>query len=320
SRQAGRGEQDAAPLLTAELPEPDPTLRTVTLEGLIRFFKNPARWLLRERLGVRPEEGEVALATREPFVLDGLERYQLLEEMLELHLDRHPAAEMNTIVRAGGGLPHGQIGECVFTQAQERVVRFAGRLGRVLPRRAGEPLVVDLPLGEFRLTGQIGGLTPHGWLGYRLAGMKANDYLNLWLHHLTLNAVAADGAARHSHWVAEDREVELAPVEGADAHLRMLLELYWQGLQRLQHFFPKSALTYVETLRKDKNQDTDKALREARKTWEGSVYGDNRAERNDAYYQLAFRGTDPLDEEFVELALTVFGPLFAQVEQVAPEG
>ncbi|MCC6135434.1 MAG: exodeoxyribonuclease V subunit gamma [Candidatus Contendobacter sp.] len=319
SRQAGRGEQDAVPLLTVALSKPDSALRTVTLDGLIQFFKNPARWLLRERLGVRPEEGEAALATREPFVLGGLERYQLLEEMLELHLERHQAAEIDTIVRAAGALPHGQIGECVFTQAQERVVRFAGRLGRVLPRRAGEPLVVDVPLGEFRLMGQLGGLTPHGWLGYRLAGMKANDYLNLWLHHLALNAVAADGLARHSQWIAEDREVELTPVEGADAHLRALLEMYWQGSQRLTHFFPKSALAYVEALRKDKNQDTDKALRAARQVWEGSAYGDNRAERNDAYYQLAFRGTDPLDEEFVTLALAVFGPLFAQVEPAAAE-
>ncbi|MCC8987326.1 MAG: exodeoxyribonuclease V subunit gamma [Candidatus Contendobacter sp.] len=313
-RQAGRGKQVPAALLTAALPEPEPALHNVTLEDLIRFFKNPARWLLRERLGIRPEEGQEALATREPFVLNGLENYQVLEQMLELHLDRRPAAEIATILRAEGALPHGQVGKCVFTQAQERVARFAGRLGRVWPRRAQEPLVMDVPLGGFRLTGQMSGLTPDGWVGYRLAGMKANDYLNLWLHHLALNVATPDGMTPQSHWVAEDREVLLEPVEEAAAHLQALLEIYWQGTQRLLHFFPKSALVYSDTLRQDKNQDADKALRAARRAWEGSDYGYNRAERDDAYYQLAFRETDPLDAEFVELALAVFAPLFTQVK------
>ena len=320
-RQAGRGERVPATLLTATLPEPEPALHTVTLVDLIRFFKNPARWLLRERLGVRPEEGEEALATREPFVLDGLENYQVLQQMLDLHLERRPAATIATILRAEGALPHGQVGECVFKTAQDRVTRFAGRLGRIWPRRAQEPLVVDLPLGGFRLTGQVRGLTPDGWVGYRLAGMKANDYLSLWLHHLVLNVTAPDGMPRPSHWVAEDQEVLLEPVpaDEAAAYLQALLAIYGQGTQRLLHFFPKSALAYMDTLRKDKHQDTDKALRAAQRAWEGSEYDQRRAERDDAYYQLAFRDTDPLDDEFVELAQAVFAPLFAQIEQPAAD-
>ncbi len=313
SRQAGRGERDPAPLLAVELPEPEPALRTVTLEGLARFFKNPARWLLRERLGVRPEQGEEALATREPFVLDGLENYQLVGQMLELYRDGRPAAEIQAVARASGALPHGQVGECVFAEAQARVMRFAGRLGRTLSRRETEWLNVDLPLGEFRLTDRLTGLTPTGWIGYRLASMKAGDYLNLWLHHLALNVVAPAGVALQSHWVAEDRDVILEPVENPERRLQALLELYWQGSRRLLHFFPKSALAYVERLRKE--QDADKALWTARKAWEGDEYREGSAERDDAYYQLAFRDTDPLDAEFVELALAVFEPLFALVRQ-----
>jgi exodeoxyribonuclease V gamma subunit len=314
SRQAGRGERDPAPLLAGELPEPEPALRAVTLEGLIRFFKNPARWLLRERLGIRPDEGEAALETREPFVLGGLENYQLLGRTLELHREGRPAAEIETVLRAGGVLPHGQVGECVFAGAQERVARFAGRLGRVLPRQALAPPVVDLTLGEFRLTDRLAGLTPAGWVGYRLASIKANDYLTLWLHHLVLNAAAPAGAALRSHWVAEDRDVLLDPLADPEPQLRALLELYWRGTRRLLHFFPKTALVYVRQLLKDKDRDGDRALRAARIEWEGSDYQQGRAEREDAYYQLAFRDTDPLDAEFVELALAVFEPLLARVQ------
>lgn len=315
SRQAGRGEQEASPLLTAALPAPEPVLRTVTLEALVRFFRNPVQWLLQERLGIRPEEGEEVLAVREPFVLNSLENYQLVNQMLELHQDGKPAAEIQNVVRANGALPHGQVGEYVFTAAYERVTRFAGRLGRMLPRRGTEWLNVDLVLGEFRLADRLTGLMPGGWLGYRLANMKAGDYLNLWLHHLVLNAAAPAGVERQSYWIAEDQEVVLPPLEDASIQLHALLERYWQGSQCLLHFFPKSALAYVMRWRKE--QDADKALGAARRIWEGDEFAGSRAERDNPYYQLAFRDTDPLNAEFVELATAVFGPLFAQIHSDA---
>ena len=315
SRQAGRGEREPTPLLTAELPEPDPALRRVTLENLAGFFRNPARWLLRERLGIRPDDGEDALDTREPFVLDGLENHQLLGRMLELHRDRRPAAEIQAVARGSGALPHGRVGECVFAQAQERVTRFAGRLGRVLPDRDPEPLDLVLKLGEFELSGRLTGVTPVGRVGYRLASIKANDYLNLWLYHLALNVAAPEGTVLCSHWVAEDKTVLQEPVEEAAAHLRALLEWYWRGTRRLLHFFPKSALAYAETLRKDKYQDAEKALRAARRQWEGDDFQQVAPERENVYYRLAFRDTDPLDAEFMELAVAVFMPVFEAQSQ-----
>ncbi|HMQ13441.1 MAG TPA: exodeoxyribonuclease V subunit gamma, partial [Candidatus Competibacter phosphatis] len=176
---------------------------------------------------------------------------------------------------------------------------------------------LDLTLGEFRLTGRLTGLTPDGWVGYRLASMKANDYLNLWLHHLASNAVAPVGAGSCSHWVAEDQEVVLEPVANPHETLRALLELYWRGTRRLLHFFPRSALAYVEKLGKD--GDGERALRAAQTEWAGSEYRQGRPEREDGYYRLAFRDTDPLDGEFVELATAVFEPLFAHVRREAED-
>lgn len=308
SRQAGRGEQTPVPLLTTELPEAEPTLRQVTLESLIGFFRNPARWLLRERLGVRPEAEAEELAAAEPFVLDGLENYQLLGRMLELRRAGQSAAATATILRADGALPHGQVGDCVLEQAQERVMRFASRLNQRLPRPAPEPWEVMRQVGGFSVSGQLSGLTADGLVGYRLASMKSSDYLSLWLRHLLFNLAAPTGVAPCSYWVAEDRLVRLEPVADAAAQLRVLLEWYWQGTQRLLHFFPRSALVYAE-LCCIKNKAPDQALRAARRQWEGDSFSKVAPEAADIYYQLAFGGADPLDAEFETLALTVFGPV-----------
>jgi exodeoxyribonuclease V gamma subunit len=238
--------------------------------------------------------------------------------MLELHRDGRPMTQIKAVARAGGALPHGQVGECVFAGARDRVTRFAGRLGRVLPRRETEPLELDLALGEFRLIGRVTGLTATGWVGYRLASMKAGDYLNLWLHHLAINAAVPAGAAWTSHWVAEDRDVLLEPIADPAVHLAALLDLYWQGTRRVLHFFPKSALAYVEKQRA--GQGEDEALRAARQIWEGSDFQTTPSESTDVYYQMAFRDTDPLDAEFTATAATVFAPLFAQIPRKTGDG
>ena len=94
-------------------------------------------------------------------MLDGLENYQVLGRALELYREDRPAADIETVLRAGGALPHGQVGECVFAGARDRVVRFAGRLGRVVPRRAAEPLSLDRRWG-IPPDGRLTGLTPDG--------------------------------------------------------------------------------------------------------------------------------------------------------------
>ncbi len=310
SQRLGQRARAPTPLLTA-LPEPEPALRQVTLENLVAFFRNPARWLLRERLGIRPTEAEEDLATREPFVLDGLEYHQVLGRALELQRAGQSAAATATILRASGALPHGQVGDCVFAQAWDRVTRFAGRLGRLLPHQVPEPVDLVFKVGEFTLSGRLTGLTPAGRVGYRLATIKANDYLNLWLYHLALNVVATPEDARCSYWVAENETVLLEPVADAAAQLLCLLQWYWQGTQRLVHFFPKSALTYVETLRQDKDQQVDRALRAAQKQWAGGDFQQAPPERQNVYYQLAFGDTEPLDAEFEEMAIAIFAPIFA---------
>jgi exodeoxyribonuclease V gamma subunit len=118
--------------------------------------------------------------------------------------------------------------------------------------------------------------------------------------------------------VAEDQLVTLEPLEQPEMLLRGLLEAYWQGSRRLLHFFPKSGLDYVERLRKDKEPNPDKALWAARRAWEGEERRPGTEEREDAYYQLAFGDTDPLDEEFTMLAMAVFGPLFEQIQRDEP--
>ncbi len=79
------------------------------------------------------------------------------------------------------------------------------------------------------------------------------------------------------------------------------------------HFFPRSSWDYAQ-LALDKEKPLEDALEKAHSTWNGNDF--TSGEREDAYYQLCFGNTDPLDSEFQHIAEEVFGPLLEHQKEI----
>lgn len=312
SRAAAGERGGRLPFLRTPLPEPPAEWREVTLEQLIRFFTQPTRYLVRERLGIRLEEDEGLLETREPFALDSLSGYLLRQSLLDGRLQGAPREDIHAAARAGGLLPHGQVGLVLLGLEASRVERFARRVEARQPPERREAIPVDLDLGPIRLRGRLADLGEPGRFAYRFAKTKVKDRIGLWIHHLLLNRLAPPGILPESLWLGEEGAIHLTPVANAEAELRRLADLYWAGLSQVLHLFPESSYAYAARVHKDGNLGA--ALREAYKAWEENEFTE-RGEETDPYHHLVFRGVDPLDEEFFTLAETVFLPLLAHQEE-----
>ncbi|HYR02016.1 MAG TPA: hypothetical protein VES58_01630, partial [Syntrophobacteria bacterium] len=110
-------------------------------------------------------------------------------------------------------------------------------------------------------------------------------------------------------WVAW----EYSPVENGAGLLVGLLERYREGLQRPLPFFPRSSWAYARLVL-ERGSPEGEALGKVSETWAGDDY--RRGEREDPYYHLCFRDTDPLDDEFRRLAIDLFEPLLAHQKEV----
>ncbi len=304
--------REKPPFIPASLPEPQPSWRNVDVQALIRFYANPARYLLTRRLGIRLEEAGALLDDVEPMGLEGLERYELGERLAARCLSGREARDLLPAARARGSLPPGAPGECWFQEMCEGVDAFAARLA---PHLEGEPLgAVDLDcaIGPFRLTGRLSLGMPAALVHYRYASIKAKDLLRTWIHHLALSAGGGGRYPGRCVIIGQDTGYLLGPVEDAGGFLLGLLELYWQGLMRPLHFFPDTARVYAEALLKGKTGED--ALKTACRTWASDR---GYAEGDDPYYRLCFGGQDPLDGEFRELADSILRPL---LERAGEEG
>ena len=104
-----------------------------------------------------------------------------------------------------------------------------------------------------------------------------------------------------------------SPIDNSTTILEDILRIYRDGLTRPLHFFPEASWVFAqESL--IKKVPCDKALLKAHRIWQGSQY--SRGESEDAYYQLCFRNTDPLDSEFRRIAEEVFRPLIAHQREI----
>ncbi|MFU2487146.1 exodeoxyribonuclease V subunit gamma [Thauera sp. WH-1] len=325
---------DVAPFFERPLPPPGPEWRSLTLERLVRFYRNPCRELLRERLGLDLPEADAELEDTERFVPDRPARWALAERLMPVLLGaqadgRDPAlraagegagrddAALAQLARAGGEFPRGAMGEAGLAAELAAMRDFAARLAvaRCAPAieaascqcafaLAGEPWTLGAVLGELR---------PEGMLRWRYADAGASHYLEAWIAHLMLCAGGPAGVERRTRVLLRDADVAFAALDPAQAHelLAGLLALYREGLMQPLHFFPKSAWACVSN---------DGNARKAHDKWTGgqrAQFGEGR----DPAYRLALRGVEqPLDARFFALAQQVFGPLREHLQQAGADG
>ena len=290
--------QHPGAFLAIEAAAEPPGEMRVDLAQLQRFFANPARHFLRERLGIHLEESEELLDTHEPFVPDRLEQYQLREACFELRRAGIEPAGIVALLRARGWLPHGVAGELAGAAAQAEADLL---WQRARPWREAEQLAaidIDFHAGGVQLVGRLDGLTGEGLWRVRPGRTRARDRLRLWLDHLALQAGAPAGMARTSALVARDGVLTLPPVDDAASLLADLLALWREGRFTALPFYPETAWAWL-------------AHGKWRSEWEGDSYHGKHGESEDAYVRLALRDhpDDPLGERFQALARRILGPL-----------
>jgi len=296
---AAAGGVDGVRFISEPLKEPPGEMRNVNLLQLVRFFGNPARYLLENRLEIRLDEVATPLEEREVFALDGLEAYGLNQELLEMRLGGAQLEEFCAIARCRGLLPPARHGEIVFADA---VAQVEALVAKIEEECAGQvplpPLAFEEVVGEFRLSGTVDGIWTKRRVVHRCANLKPKDEIRAWIEHLAVNAFAPEHYPRESILIMKNAVVTFAPVQDAAELLASLLDCFWEGLKMPLRFFPASSMEYV-----CQNGDLEKA----RRKWETGFY---QGEEEDPHFRLCFgEEDDPLNDSFERLATELLGPL-----------
>jgi len=273
---------------------------TTVLETVAQFFANPARMLLRDRLGILLERRDGQLPTREPVALDFFARRTLAEASLHARLTGEPRELFVARLHASGKLPAGTPGDLLLEAAWQQVAELAPRLTTLLANVNPEPVMVDVVVDGIRLQTSLDNVTGEGLICHSVGKPSPHDLLKFWFSHLALNT-SAGVTSGCSRMLTPGKTVIFSPVDNALEILGDLVSLYREGMTRALAFFPRSAWAYVATTGDPKTASA--------RAWQGSEY--KTGEGENMYYALAFRDTwdTVLVGEFPRLAARVYGPL-----------
>jgi exodeoxyribonuclease V gamma subunit len=294
------------PFLSDAVPLTRENSENVIVSDLLGFFRHPARFFVTKTLGIRLPEEEDKLDDTELFTLTGLTRYEVEQSLLAGKMEDDCLEDEYRILLSSGKLPLGTIGQMQHDVLSLEISRFATRVARLVPDENKQPLPIDLPLGDYRLTGQIDLWSPAGIFACRYAELKGKDYLNVWFQHLILH-VARPELAWENYLAGRKEWLRFTKPDQAADLLICLLDLFRDGLTRPLKFFPQTSLQYVKALNSGKSRQA--ALASARSAWQVTDFF--RGEERDPYFRLCFGKSDPLDEEFCTLAESVYKPLLS---------
>jgi len=325
------------------------TVNEIEFDDFERFWRHPARTVLRDQLGIALFDAQAALSDSEPFELDWDARNALAERVLPVLLDEldtgaartvaalSDATRASRIARASPELPGGATGAVWRGRTLAGLSQLAGAVhGALEPasRRMPFALAIDprwpidqsdpddpfasdslarlAPLHDATplvLSGVLRHVAAHGQVIYRYARPTARDYLSAWLSHLVLCACVVQG----------EQEVEPRTLWfGDDAAFELTrVAAPLERLAELLALYQVGLRTPLPFFPRSTWAQVSASEVEARTTWLGSQMSTGEVE--DAYLNIALRGlADPgaaLDPVFKRLAQIVFKPLIEHLRE-----
>lgn len=293
--------RDRRPWLSAPLNEETDWDRTIDIGDIIDFFSHPVRFFVRCRLGAYLDEDDEMIADEEPFDIDAWDRYFLMDDMVSALLSGSQPEEILTVLRLQGRLPHGAVGRVVFRNILQDARRLAEDLQRYMAGGPLPPRDIDLKIDGLHLKGRLGNLYPSGLVLSRPGRSRPADRIGAWIRHLIMNCTAEP--KKNTYLLTTDRSCIYVPPRNPHEILTKLTAVFRRGMLKPLPIFPRSSLMYAQRIAA--GDEPAAARRKVWGEWEDYRY----PEKNDVHYDLCFPYTDPFDDEFADLALTVFGPM-----------
>lgn len=290
------GGSEAEPFLTQPLTPPTPEdSRLVSLDDLAAFFKSPAQFILRRRLGIYLGEADEPTDDREPVTLTGLEQYGVGAGVLSRGLASPAPEDAAAIVRASGELPAGTPGDCAYEDVAAEVASLAADIREFTAQPRLPPIAVDVDLGGTQLVGWLGAVYPPAQLDWGFRRVRAKHEAQLWIRHLALCATLPDHTgttiALGRGGKGTPARVRLRRVADPQALLADLVALYHHGQSVPLPFFPSASMKLVES----EAAGSRDPLGAAHKVfWSARPPG----EHHDASVLRLYGERDPLDREF----------------------
>lgn len=289
-----------SPFIVKPLKDTSSEIRNITSSELKRFFQHPVKYFFNNRLGIFLDEIDLTVKDDEPMELNTLDEFKIKQRLIEHLVSSKDLDKIKNAISAEGILPPGSPRKVLLDNVSFEVEDFFKDL-QVYLKDKKDPIDFNMEVNNFNISIRLEEIYGYGLIRYRASkDIRARHLIDLWIDHLFFNLFGENS----SLFLSIKQKCNFMPVDDARELISRLLVVYNEGLKAPIKLFPETSYAYTKHL---KEKGDYNALKSARGKWEGNDF--QYTESKDPYYQVCFKGIDPLDEAFVQLAKEVFGPL-----------
>lgn len=283
----------------------------ITMDELIQFFNNPARYFITKVLGIYLRDNVIELDSNELLsVAGGLDKYLLYNEIIAWRIANKDIQQFMRIKKKEGVIPDGILGDVIVKNADTDVAGFIENVKKYCDGDKHTYELASTVNGGITVTGTPT-LYGNKQVFYRYATIKAKDRLKAFLWHIFVCATLEFGIT--TYVLTKDGTQPLAyksiPDEKAKTYLEQYLHLFKVGNKRIIPFFPETSYKYYDlSVVKKKNE------KYVVYDLEDTFYIDNEfniSEYSDPYVKRAMYKVNIFDDEtlfteFQTIATQVF--------------
>lgn len=313
--QARNRDNNTAFQFASEPLEPvDSTWRSeISIKELIACLCNSARYFFEHRWHTYFGHAHSNAEDNEPLVLDGLSRYQLVQELLLQDQQAHKRFVLD------GRLPIGNLAneaaDELYSVTHKLLEQAKGYFPELDLTASTSWLDIEWEIPNLVVSGRIDGIyhlgTRNLLVAWRPGKLRSVDRIQLWIKWLLLQVVEVNTSIDEACFVATDKVLVLTKLTKKDAEeqLSYIIGFWQKSLLQPIPFPPETAWSWVSS------QSQEKTL----STYIGSNFpGAPRAEINDPHFYRTCPNLEEQFDVFIENAETIFGPLY-QMETAAIE-
>lgn len=273
----------------------------VQLTDLLQFVSHPQRYFLKKCLSIDLSGDESFPSENEAFSLEGLERYQVDNELLASLFKGDTSEALYRKLQLQGRWPLGKPGEIEFDKKRRDLSEFIQSINAMeIGAQLGD-VSFDFSVNGVTLRGVMKEVHEGGILLMRYGKLGGGDLLRAWVHYLLLEYF---DITEKVYLITKDHRVVFSDCP-RQPDLTKIIELYLEGCQRPSAFYLKPALSYILQLQSARAKLPP--LKKAQKVME-----DLLSAGQDPYLSLLLQTEEEslLDEEFETHCLEIMMPIW----------
>ena len=318
----------------------------ITLDEVIRFFKNPVEGFIKVGLDIKIQDLEEQIQDREVFSISGLDQYILGSFLVEKE-----SADFYPFFKAMGSLPFGEKGRFEFDKMMKSAKPVIDAARTMASKKQLPPIAGQVNIDGLMVFENFSDIREDAVYLVTYGKLNSARLLTGWIRHLFLNICTPPEYPKRTILIGRDPKGKkpvltcLFPALESQAfqYFKELIQIYVKGGGQPFYFFCETSWQFVQAVlkenfepaRSDPNQsdpnqlDLDRDLvskamnnSKTKASWYGGYH--QTGEKENRYVSLCVEDNDPfesidalLSSGFVQNSIAVYKPLLENLKIIS---